>query len=93
MSEGETRDRAYMRHIHVRKEDYERFMEFIQTIPREKMINKIRVENTTHFLIHVKLKKQELLFVELAFKVVVKKSKARKKKKIAFPFSAPYFFV
>lgn len=79
-NEEPVRDRAYMRHIHVRKEDYTRFMEFISTIPREKMINKIRVETTTHFLIHAKLKKQELLYVQLAFKVVVKKSKARKKK-------------
>lgn len=78
-SDEPVRDRPYMRHIHVRKEDRERFMDFLGTIPRTKFVTRISVQNDSHILYHVKLKKQELLYVELAFKVVVKKSKARKK--------------
>lgn len=81
----DTRDRPYVRHIYVRVEDRDRFLAFLNTIPRNKFINRIKVENT-HILYHLKLKKQELLYVELAFKVVVKKP-ARKKKKPVGPFS------
>jgi hypothetical protein len=82
-STEQSRDRAFMRHVQVRKEDRERFMDFLATIPRERFINRVKVENDTHILYHVKLKKQELLYVELAFNVVVKKSRQRKNRTLS----------
>jgi hypothetical protein len=73
------RDRPYVRRIDIRKEDRERFVSFLSTIPRECLVSRIKVETDTHYRYFVKLKKQELLYVELAFKVVVKKIKKRKK--------------
>jgi len=82
-STEQSRDRAFMRHVKVRKEDRERFIDFLATIPRERLLDHVKVENDTHILYHVKLKKQELLYVELAFKVDMKKSRQRKKRTLS----------
>lgn len=75
----EVRDRPYVRLIHIRKEDRERFLDFLSTIPRDTVLFRIGGEDGNHLLYNAKLKKQELLYIELAFKVVVKKPKKCKK--------------
>jgi hypothetical protein len=75
--------RAYIRHIHIKREDRERFADFLETISKERFINCFEAENNTHILYYVRLKKQELLYVKLAFKAIVKK---QRKKKTAGPW-------
>lgn len=74
-----SRDRPYTRLIHVRKEDNARFITFIDSIPRDTVLFRIGGDAGNHLLYSARLKKQELLYVELAFKVKVKRPKKRKK--------------
>lgn len=77
-----TRDRAFTRNVYIDSKDRNRFDEFLLTIPRHKIITNIKIEGRSIIVYTLKLKKQELLYIELAFNAVIKKPKARKKKTV-----------
>lgn len=76
------RDRAYARSITIQEIDNRRFLSFVDTLPADRLISKSKFTKGTevHYHYLLKLKSQELLYIELAFKSTVKKNKKRKKK-------------
>ena len=77
------RDRAFVRHIYVLREDKVRFTEYLKTFPPSRFVLPIKDEGGKHIHFCLRIKKQELLFIELAFKLVVKKPRVRKKKVVS----------
>ena len=74
-----TRDRAWMRHIYIKKTDFNRFNELCCVIPRDKFITMITVSNDKDVMcIHAKLKEQELLVIKLSMNVIAVKKPRRR---------------
>lgn len=73
----QNRDRAYVRHVHIKHEDRDRFYEYLSTINRPKFITRVRTQGTIH-IFHLKIKRQEELYIELAFDVTITKPRARR---------------
>ena len=71
------RDRAYMRHVHIKKEDTFRLDEYLETIDRPKLVTKVRGKGDDR-IFHVRIKREEELYIGLAFKAVIKKPRAHK---------------
>jgi len=79
-NEEQTRDRAFIRQVKIRLEDNARFCEFLDTLPENRLFSNFTTAGNFLFY-NVKLKKQELLYIELAFKLDVKKHRKSKKAK------------
>lgn len=70
------RNRAYVRYVHIHKDDVDRFSAFLKTVPCDRIIPPIHIKLDTH-IFKLKLKKEEELYIELAFNANIKKAKAR----------------
>lgn len=73
MSIPKKRDRAYVRIITFDRKDRQRFEEFIQTLPPGRLMDNIVESGGNQCLVCIRLKKEELLFVELSFNISVRK--------------------
>ena len=84
-SEEATRDRPWVRHIYIKKTDFNRFNELCNDIPRDKFITMITLSNDKDVMcIHAKLKEQELLVIKLSMNVIAVK-KPRRRSRLPTP--------